>query len=91
MTEAAALLIAGVKAVRKAAAKKAKQYKFTPMIGRSHGIHAEPITFGLKMALLYDEFGRALARLEQAKEIVRVGKLSGAVGTHAHLDPSVET
>ncbi|MCB1071176.1 MAG: adenylosuccinate lyase [Kiritimatiellae bacterium] len=91
MTEAADLLIAGVKAVRKAAAKKAKQYKFTPMIGRSHGIHAEPITFGLKMALLYDEFGRALARLEQAKEIVRVGKLSGAVGTHAHLDPSVET
>lgn len=90
MTEAADLLIAGVKAVRKAAANKAKQYKFTPMIGRSHGIHAEPITFGLKMALMYDEFGRALARMERAKEIVRVGKLSGAVGTHAHLDPSVE-
>lgn len=90
MTGAADLLIAGVKAVRKAAAKKARKYKFTPMIGRSHGIHAEPITFGLKMALMYDEFGRALARLEQAKEIVRVGKLSGAVGTHAHLDPKVE-
>jgi adenylosuccinate lyase len=60
------------------------------MIGRTHGIHAEPITFGLKMALMYDEFGRALARLEAAREIVRVGQLSGAVGTHAHLDPAVE-
>ena len=60
------------------------------MIGRSHGIHAEPITFGLKMALMYDEFGRAVERLRQTRERVRVGKLSGAVGTHAHLDPRVE-
>jgi adenylosuccinate lyase len=60
------------------------------MIGRSHGIHAEPITFGLKMALMYDEFGRAETRLRQARESVAVGKLSGAVGTHAHLDPRVE-
>ena len=60
------------------------------MIGRTHGIHAEPITFGLKMALMFDEFGRALQRLEQAREIIRVGQLSGAVGTHAHLDPFVE-
>ena len=59
----------------------------TPMIGRSHGIHAEPITFGLKLALMFDEFGRAEERLEQTLERVRVGKLSGAVGTHAHLDP----
>ncbi|HMP72325.1 MAG TPA: adenylosuccinate lyase [Kiritimatiellia bacterium] len=90
MVEAVDLLIDGVKAVRKAAAAKAKKYKMTPMIGRSHGIHAEPITFGLKMALMYDEFGRALERLQRAREIVRVGQLSGAVGTHAHLDPFVE-
>jgi adenylosuccinate lyase len=90
MVQAADLLIQDVKAVRKAAAAKAKKYKFTPMIGRSHGVHAEPITFGLKMALMYDEFGRALRRLEAAREIIRVGQLSGAVGTHAHLDPFVE-
>jgi adenylosuccinate lyase len=90
MTQAADLLIQGVKKVRKAAAAKAKKYKFTPMIGRSHGVHAEPITFGLKMALMYDEFGRVLRRMETAREVVRVGQLSGAVGTHAHLDPAVE-
>jgi len=90
MVQAADLLIRDVKAVRKAAAKQARRYKYTPMIGRSHGIHAEPITFGLKMALMVDEFGRALARLEAARETVRVGQLSGAVGTHAHLDPAVE-
>jgi adenylosuccinate lyase len=60
------------------------------MIGRSHGVHAEPITFGLKMALMYDEFGRALDRLRAAREAARFGQLSGAVGTHAHLDPFVE-
>ncbi len=90
MSESAALLLSGLKEVRNAAAAQARKHKFTPMIGRSHGIHAEPITFGLKMALLYDEFGRAIARLEHAREDVRVGKLSGAVGTHAHLDPRVE-
>ncbi len=90
MVEAADLLIAGVRAVRRAAAAKARRYRRTPMIGRSHGVHAEPTTFGLKMALLYDEFGRALARLEEARRTVAVGQLSGAVGTHAHLDPSVE-
>jgi adenylosuccinate lyase len=90
LVQAADLLIRGVKAVRRAAATQARRHKFTPMIGRSHGIHAEPITFGLKMALMYDEFGRALRRLERARETVRVGQLSGAVGTHAHLDPRVE-
>ena len=90
MVQAADLLIADVKLLRKAVAAQARQHKFTPMIGRSHGIHAEPITFGLKMALMYDEFGRALQRLESAREAVRVGQLSGAVGTHAHLDPKVE-
>ena len=90
MVQAADLLIAGVRSVRNAAAALARKHKFTPMIGRSHGIHAEPITFGLKMALMYDEFGRALRRLQTARETVRVGQLSGAVGTHAHLDPRVE-
>ena len=90
MVEAAGLLIEGIRRVRKAAALLARRHKFTPMIGRSHGVHAEPITFGLKMALMYDEFGRALKRLEHARETVRVGQLSGAVGTHAHLDPAVE-
>lgn len=91
MVQAADLLIKDVKQLRKTIAAKARKYKMTPMIGRSHGIHAEPITFGLKLALMYDEFGRALDRLERAREIVRVGQLSGAVGTHAHLDPAVET
>ncbi len=90
MVQAADLLIADVKLLRKAVAGQARKHKFTPMIGRSHGIHAEPITFGLKMALMYDEFGRALQRLEAARAAVRVGQLSGAVGTHAHLDPKVE-
>jgi adenylosuccinate lyase len=90
MVQAADILIKGIKAVQRAAASKAKKYKYTPMMGRSHGIHAEPITFGLKMALMYDEFGRALTRMEAARENVRVGQLSGAVGTHAHLDPRVE-
>lgn len=90
MVQAADLLIADVKLLRKAVAAQARRHKFTPMIGRSHGIHAEPITFGLKMALMYDEFGRALQRLQAAREAVRVGQLSGAVGTHAHLDPRVE-
>ena len=90
LVKAADLLIADVARVRAAAAKLARQHAFTPMIGRSHGIHAEPTTFGLKMALMHDEFGRALARLQAAREAVRVGKLSGAVGTHAHLDPKIE-
>lgn len=90
MVQAMDLLIKDIKAVRRVAQSKAEKYKYTPMIGRSHGIHAEPITFGLKMALMADEMTRSLERLERAREIVRVGQLSGAVGTHAHLDPFVE-
>jgi adenylosuccinate lyase len=90
MVQAADILIADVKALRKVVAKKARKFKMTPMMGRTHGVHAEPTTFGLKMALMYDEFGRALQRLERAREIMAVGKISGAVGTHAHLDPKVE-
>ncbi len=90
LTEACTILAEDLAALRTAVAAQARRYKMTPMIGRSHGIHAEPITFGLKLALMYDEFGRAEERLEQTKERVRVGKLSGAVGTHAHLDPAIE-
>jgi adenylosuccinate lyase len=90
LKEASEILADDLAALRTTVAEKARQFKMTPMIGRSHGIHAEPITFGLKMALMYDEFGRAEERLAQTKERIRVGKLSGAVGTHAHLDPAVE-
>ncbi|MGA2137819.1 MAG: adenylosuccinate lyase [Verrucomicrobiia bacterium] len=90
MKQAADILIDDVKKLRAVIAKKAKKYKLVPMIGRTHGVHAEPITFGLKMALMYDEFSRALARLERARDTVAVGKISGAVGTYAHMDPKVE-
>jgi adenylosuccinate lyase len=76
--------------VRLAAAEQAREHKLTPMMGRSHGIHAEPVTFGLKMALMHDEFGRVRERLTQVRERIAVGMLSGAVGTRAHLDPQVE-
>ena len=90
MIQSADILINDVRELRKVVAAKARKYQFTPMIGRSHGIHAEPTTFGLKMALMHDEFGRALRRLEAARESVAVGKLSGAVGTSAHLAPKIE-
>ncbi|MGI9115333.1 MAG: adenylosuccinate lyase [Chthoniobacterales bacterium] len=90
MTAAADILTSDLRELRGVLADKARQYKMTPMIGRSHGIHAEPITFGLKLALMFDEFGRAEERLAQTRERIRVGKLSGAVGTHAHLDPRIE-
>ena len=90
MTSACAILLDDLNHLRDAIARRAIEHKFTPMIGRSHGIHAEPISFGLKMALMYDEFARATQRLLQMRERIRVGKLSGAVGTHAHLDPNVE-
>ncbi|HWM24387.1 MAG TPA: adenylosuccinate lyase [Chthoniobacterales bacterium] len=90
LTEAAQILAKDLNELRAAVAAQARRFKMTPMIGRSHGIHAEPITFGLKLALMFDEFGRAEERLAQTKERIRVGKLSGAVGTHAHLDPAIE-
>jgi len=90
LTESAKILLSDLKTLRSTVAKQARRFKMTPMIGRSHGIHAEPITFGLKLALMFDEFGRAEERLQQTIERVRVGKLSGAVGTHAYVDPAVE-
>src|SRR6187455_1984900 len=90
MAQSSDLLLADLRALREVIAQRANEFKMVPMIGRSHGIHAEPITFGLKLALMYDEFGRALERFEQMQPRMRVGKISGAVGTHAHLDPKVE-
>jgi adenylosuccinate lyase len=90
MVQSADILLQDVQALRASIAKQARKYKFTPCIGRSHGIHAEPTTFGLKLALMHDEFARALERLVAARERVAVGKLSGAVGTSAHLSPKVE-
>jgi adenylosuccinate lyase len=90
LKEAASLLLEDLKELMAVLREKAEAYKFTPMIGRTHGIHAEPITFGLKMAHFYDEMGRNLERLTAAKERVSYGQISGAVGTHAHVPPSVE-
>ena len=90
LTESAKILLDDLQKLRATIGNQARRFKMTPMIGRSHGIHAEPITFGLKLALMFDEFGRAEERLRQTNERVRVGKLSGAVGTHAYLDPAVE-
>ena len=90
MCQSVEILIADVKRVRKSIGRQARKHKFTSCIGRSHGIHAEPTTFGLKMALMHDDFGRALDRLARAREVASIGKLSGAVGTNAHLPPRVE-
>ena len=70
--------------------KRAHEFKTTVVVGRTHGIHAEPTTFGLKLALLHDEVARQRARFKEAAESMRVGKLSGAVGTFAHLSPAIE-
>ena len=91
ITQSADILIEDLQKLREVIGKKARAHQFTPCIGRSHGIHAEPTTVGLKMALMYDEFGRALERLERVRKVVAVGKLSGAVGTSAHLSPKIET
>ena len=87
---AADVLIEDLSTLLKLLAKKAKNYKDMVCIGRTHGVHAEPTTFGLKFALWYDETKRNLERLKLAKEEVSVGKISGAVGTFANVDPQVE-
>ena len=90
LVRAADLLIADVDALNAALERRARQYKFTPTIGRSHGIHAEPTTFGLKLAVAFAEFTRAKARLEMARKEVATCAISGAVGTFAQVDPRVE-
>ena len=90
LTQAADILLADVDAVLAALKTRALEHKYTPTIGRSHGIHAEPTTFGLKLAGHYAEFARNRDRLVAARKEVAVAAISGAVGTFAHLDPSVE-
>ncbi|MDZ7379154.1 MAG: adenylosuccinate lyase, partial [candidate division KSB1 bacterium] len=90
MREAGTVLLDDLKDLREAVRRRAIEHKHTPCIGRTHGVHAEPITFGLKLAVWYDELGRAQERLMRAIEAVSVGKVAGAVGTFAYLDPRVE-
>jgi adenylosuccinate lyase len=90
LRDALDLILKGLKRVMAAVEKRAFEHKNTVMMGRSHGIHAEPITFGHKLAIWYDELSRGQARLERARETIAVGKISGAVGTFAHLPPTVE-
>ena len=87
---ASGILIADLNKLMNLLAKKARKYREMVCIGRTHGVHAEPITFGLKLALWFDETKRNLERLLQAKEAVSIGKISGAVGTYAHIEPEVE-
>jgi adenylosuccinate lyase len=90
LTRAADLLLADVARVLAALEKRAREHKLTPTVGRSHGIHAEPTTFGLKLAGFHAEFQRARARLLAARAEIAVAKISGAVGTFANVDPRVE-
>ncbi|HSQ59871.1 MAG TPA: adenylosuccinate lyase [Acidobacteriota bacterium] len=90
LTRATDLLVAETESLREAAGTLARAHKETVMVGRTHGIHAEPITFGLKVLVWYEELGRALERLRRARDEIAVGKLSGAVGTLAHLPPELE-
>lgn len=90
LIEATDLLTEGIKSLIAVLAEKAMKYKYTVMIGRTHGVHAEPTTFGLKMALWVEEMRRNLHRLTEARKVISVGKISGAVGTYATLSPEVE-
>jgi adenylosuccinate lyase len=90
LQQASAILIRGLENLRAILKRRALEFQHTVQIGRTHGVHAEPITFGLKLAIWYDEASRNLERLCQAAEEVRVGKTSGAVGTYAHIGPEVE-
>jgi adenylosuccinate lyase len=90
LTRAADLLVEGIDKVLKALKKRAFEHKMTPTIGRSHGIHAEPVTFGLKLAYAYAEFTRARERMLAARKEVATCAISGAVGTFAQIDPRVE-
>jgi adenylosuccinate lyase len=90
LKQASELLVAGARGLAEILKRRAYEFKDTVQIGRTHGIHAEPITFGLKLALWYDEIVRGTRRLEAAAEDLRVGKISGAVGTFGHIGPEAE-
>ncbi len=90
LQQASAILLRGLEGLQTVLKRRALEFKHTVEIGRTHGVHAEPITFGLKLAIWFDEAGRDLVRLRAAAEDLRVGKTSGAVGTYAHIGPEVE-
>jgi adenylosuccinate lyase len=90
MREACDVLLKDLDGLAEAIRDRALEHRRTPMIGRTHGVHAEPMTFGLKLALWYAEIGRDIERLTRARAVVSVGKLSGAVGTFGHLPPQIE-
>jgi adenylosuccinate lyase len=90
MKEACGLVLDDLRALSDAVRTRAHEFKHAPMIGRTHGVHAEPMTFGLKLALWWAELERQRVRIERARETISVGKLSGAVGTFSHLPPEVE-
>ena len=90
MREASGILLDDLRLLLKALRLKARQFKKTVMMGRTHGVHAEPTTFGLKMALFYDETNRNMKRMKEARDVISVGKISGAVGTYANINPEVE-
>ncbi len=90
MRQACDLILADVDALADAIRRRAEEHRRTPMIGRTHGVHAEPMTFGVKLALWYAEVARNRERVQRARETISVGKLSGAVGMFAHLDPAIE-
>jgi adenylosuccinate lyase len=90
MREACDLIVKDIAGLMEAVRLRAEEHRLTPMIGRTHGVHAEPMTLGLKLALWYAELQRDLERVLRARETVAVGKISGAVGTFAHLDPGIE-
>jgi adenylosuccinate lyase len=90
MVRACDLVRDGLQRLMAIVRRRAEEHRHTPIMGRTHGVHAEPTTFGLKLALWYAELERDRARLERAREVIRVGKLSGAVGTFSHLAPDVE-
>ena len=90
MRQACDLILADLDALSAAIRQRAEEHRHTPMIGRTHGVHAEPMTFGVKLALWYAETRRDHERVRRAREVVAVGKISGAVGMFAHLDPAIE-
>jgi adenylosuccinate lyase len=90
MVQACDLTLTNLRGLADAIRQRAIEHRRTPMIGRTHGVHAEPMTFGLKLAMWYAETERNIDRIRRAREAIRVGKISGAVGTFAHLDPSIE-
>jgi adenylosuccinate lyase len=90
MRDGCDLILTGLDRLMQAVRLRADEHRRTPMIGRTHGVHAEPMTFGVKLALWYAELARDVTRVRQARQTVSAGKLSGAVGTFAHLPPSIE-